>query len=56
VKGRDLVADLVAAAKASPFARCVYCGHRAYGRACEAHKDLPQLEAVHAAASQPDGG
>lgn len=40
----SLVADLVAAAKASPYARCIYCGYRCYGRACQGHRDLPQLE------------
>lgn len=24
--------------------RCVYCGRRCYGRACSAHRDLPQIE------------
>ena len=24
--------------------RCIYCGARAWGRTCTAHRDLPQLE------------
>jgi hypothetical protein len=24
---------------------CIYCGTRCYGRTCDAHRDLPQLEA-----------
>lgn len=52
--GRELVRDLVDAARMSPFSRCVYCGHRSYGRACAAHKDLPQLETAQSPPREND--
>ena len=48
---RDLVRDLVAAARRSPFGRCEWCGHPCYGRACHADRDLTQL--LHEQQSPP---
>ena len=47
----SLLSDLIAAAKASPFRRCEWCGWPCYGRSCSAHRDLTQLQ--HANQSPP---
>lgn len=47
----SLVADLIAAAKASPFRRCEWCGWPTYGRSCPSHRDLTEL--LHANQSPP---
>lgn len=44
---RSLTKAVLAELTLSPFAnRCKFCGRRSYGKACEAHRDLVQLEAA----------
>lgn len=46
-KDRELARALVAPPRRKrrrPPSRCIYCGGRAFGRACNAHRDLIQIE------------
>lgn len=41
---RQLTKDVVVEQPRKLYATCGYCGGNCYGRTCQGHSDLPQLE------------
>jgi len=43
-ESRKIVAAIATETPARTYSRCEWCGSPCYGRSCQAHRDLNQLE------------